>query len=156
VEVRVTDRGPFIDGRIIDLSRAAADRIDMVLAGIAKVRVEVIPSPPLPQASRPPPVESTRAEEPPAVAAEPRPQPSVRFAVQVAALRDATAAEALRRQMESRYGASRAVRRDGNPQFWRVLVGELDSEESAAQLSRKIREQNPEMASAFVVRLEDR
>lgn len=153
VEVRVTDRGPFVDGRIIDLSRAAADRIDMVLAGIAKVRMEVIPPPPLPQATRTPPSESTPAEEPPA---EPQAQPSVRFGVQVAALRDATAAEALRRQMESRYGSSRVVRRDGNPRFWRVLVGELDSEESAVQLSREIREQNPEMASAFVVRLEDR
>jgi rare lipoprotein A len=42
VEVRITDRGPFIHGRIIDLSREAARRIDMIQAGTARVRIEVI------------------------------------------------------------------------------------------------------------------
>lgn len=42
VEVRITDRGPFVHGRIIDLSRAAALRIDMIQAGTARVRIEVI------------------------------------------------------------------------------------------------------------------
>jgi len=37
VLVTVNDRGPFIDGRIIDLSRAAAEKIDMITAGIADV-----------------------------------------------------------------------------------------------------------------------
>ncbi len=45
VDVRITDRGPFIDGRIIDLSLAAAREIDMVRAGIAKVRLRVIDPP---------------------------------------------------------------------------------------------------------------
>lgn len=39
VWVRINDRGPFIGGRIIDLSKAAADSIGMVDAGTAKVRV---------------------------------------------------------------------------------------------------------------------
>jgi len=42
VEVRITDRGPFVHGRIIDLSREAARRIDMIQAGTARVRIEVI------------------------------------------------------------------------------------------------------------------
>lgn len=51
VEVRVTDRGPFVDGRIIDLSMGAADRIGMVRDGIVKVRLKVIhaPAPPAPE-----------------------------------------------------------------------------------------------------------
>ena len=40
VVVRVNDRGPFVTGRIIDLSQAAAKRIDMVRAGVVRVRVE--------------------------------------------------------------------------------------------------------------------
>lgn len=40
--VRINDRGPFVDGRIIDLSNAAAHDIDMVKKGTAKVQVEVI------------------------------------------------------------------------------------------------------------------
>lgn len=40
--VRINDRGPFVDGRIIDLSNVAAKDIDMVTKGTAKVRLEVI------------------------------------------------------------------------------------------------------------------
>jgi rare lipoprotein A len=43
VYVRVTDRGPFGSrGRILDLSRAAAERLAMLRAGVAKLRVEVV------------------------------------------------------------------------------------------------------------------
>ena len=43
VLVRVTDRGPYGPrGRILDLSRAAADRLGMLRAGVAKVKVEVL------------------------------------------------------------------------------------------------------------------
>ena len=42
VRVRINDRGPFVDGRIIDLSRGAARRIDMVKAGVAPVEVKVV------------------------------------------------------------------------------------------------------------------
>jgi len=45
VEVRITDRGPFVRGRIIDLSYAAARRLDMVKAGVVPVRVRVIALP---------------------------------------------------------------------------------------------------------------
>ncbi len=39
VAVRVNDRGPFVSGRIIDVSKAAAKQIDMVGAGVAKVKI---------------------------------------------------------------------------------------------------------------------
>lgn len=42
VEVRITDRGPFVKGRIIDLSYAAAKRIDMVREGVARVKLVVL------------------------------------------------------------------------------------------------------------------
>lgn len=42
VEVIITDRGPFIKGRIIDLSRAAAEKLQMISQGVAAVRVEVL------------------------------------------------------------------------------------------------------------------
>lgn len=45
VSVRVTDRGPFVDGRVIDLSLAAARKIEMVGPGTARVKLKVI-SPP--------------------------------------------------------------------------------------------------------------
>jgi rare lipoprotein A len=42
VKVRVNDRGPFIAGRIIDLSPRAAGKIDMKEQGLARVKVEVL------------------------------------------------------------------------------------------------------------------
>lgn len=40
VKVRVNDRGPFVAGRIIDLTRKAAEKLDMVNAGLAKVSIK--------------------------------------------------------------------------------------------------------------------
>ena len=45
VKVRIIDRGPFVDGRIIDLSLAAAREIEMVRPGIAHVKLKVIKPP---------------------------------------------------------------------------------------------------------------
>lgn len=42
VVVTVNDRGPFVQGRIIDLSKSAAETIGLTEKGLAKVRVEVI------------------------------------------------------------------------------------------------------------------
>ena len=39
VKVRINDRGPFVAGRIIDLTRKAAQKIDMVNAGVVKVKI---------------------------------------------------------------------------------------------------------------------
>lgn len=44
VEVRINDRGPFVRGRIIDLSAAAANELGIVREGVARVRVRVIES----------------------------------------------------------------------------------------------------------------
>jgi rare lipoprotein A len=48
VEVRVNDRGPFREGRIVDVSLAAARHLGMVLAGIVPVRLRVLALPGLP------------------------------------------------------------------------------------------------------------
>src|SRR6266508_2623317 len=83
VDVRITDRGPFYDNRVIDLSHAAARAIDMIGPGVARVRIEVI-------------------ETPSAVVAA-----TGNFAVQVGAYRDRSSAERIRREMEQRYGSAR-------------------------------------------------
>ncbi len=45
VHVRINDRGPFVEGRIIDLSRAAAGKLNMVGTGVAEVEVRIIENP---------------------------------------------------------------------------------------------------------------
>lgn len=127
VEVRITDRGPFIDGRIIDLSHAAARAIEMVRPGTAPVRLEVIHSPPVVPGA---------------------------FAVQVGAFQDRGNAQRYCGLMQTRYGAARVVLRDGNPQMWRVLVGSEVTENGAHSLAARIRTDTGEKLS-FVVRLDD-
>jgi rare lipoprotein A len=42
VTVRINDRGPFIDGRVIDVSQAAAEELRMVGRGVTKVKLDVV------------------------------------------------------------------------------------------------------------------
>jgi len=126
VEVRIIDRGPFIDGRIIDLSHAAARAIDLVGPGIAQVRVDVITAPPA------------------AIAA-------TVFAVQVAAYADQKRAEKLRNTLGHEYGSAQIVYRAGAPPTWRVLVGRERTIDEANLLARKVA---LETGSGFVVRLD--
>jgi rare lipoprotein A len=44
VVVRINDRGPYKSGRVIDLSMAAARRLDMVRAGVVRVRLQILSS----------------------------------------------------------------------------------------------------------------
>jgi peptidoglycan lytic transglycosylase len=127
VEVRVIDRGPFVDGRIIDLSHAAARAIDLIGPGVAQVRIEILR---LPEATGP-----------------------VAFAVQVGAFRDRANADRVRTRMAAQYGSARLVLRQGSPAVWRVLVGSEPTEEAANALSTRIRAESSEK-NAFVVRLD--
>jgi len=128
VDLRITDRGPFADGRIIDISHAAARAIEMIGPGLARVRIEVIRLPEVAASSL--------------------------FAVQVGAFRDRRNAERVRSEMETRYGPARLVMRAGNPNMWRVLVGSATTENQANSLAVRIRQESGEKSQAFVVRLD--
>jgi rare lipoprotein A len=127
VDVRIIDRGPFVDGRVIDLSHAAARAIDLLGPGVAPVRLEVIRLP-----------ESI--------------EPAV-FAVQVGAFRSRENADRLRDAMAARYGTARVVLRQGNPDLWRVLVGAEATTDAAGALAARIHAETGEN-SGFVVRLD--
>ena len=128
VDVRIIDRGPFIDGRIIDLSHAAAQAIDLIGPGVAQVRLEIL----------------SLAEIPPA---------DNWYAVQAGAFADKSRAERLRDLLERDYGPARLVMRAGSPTIWRVVVGSVPTEDAANDLARRIREK---AGNAFVVRLDSR
>ena len=126
VDVRIIDRGPFIDGRIIDLSHAAASAIGMIVSGTARVRMEVIQAP--------------------------AGAPGALFVVQVGAFRDHANAERVRDRMQTLYGSARLLERAENPGVWRVLVGEGSSQNEADALSARIRRESGEK-NAFAIRL---
>ena len=136
VDVRITDRGPFVKGRIIDLSRAAAEEIAMIGPGTAKVELRVIatgvrvtPNAPKKASAAPAPVAAVKTE---------------RFGVQVAALSNQQAAEALRVKLESECGVARVVARQGQRTLWRVIAGEAATEEEAGEIAVRLRERHPQ------------
>jgi rare lipoprotein A len=129
VDVRINDRGPFIDERIIDLSHAAAQAIDLIGPGVARVRLEVLLAP---------------------AAVTSRVYTGV-FSVQVGAFRVRSNADRVRAEMEARYGSARLVLQTGTTDIWRVLVGHEASVNDAGILAKRIRSEQ-ELAHAFVVR----
>jgi rare lipoprotein A len=166
VDVRITDRGPFVRGRILDLSHAAAMAIEMVGPGTAKVKITVVAASAVvetvalraPAAAPPPaPAPAPATTNPiPALPTPVEPFAGAKFAVQVGAFADHAKAERIRSAMESRYGSAALVMRDGSPPLWRVLVGREETEESAEALAERIRAGAQANADgSFVVRLDE-
>jgi rare lipoprotein A len=126
VVVRIIDRGPFVENRIIDLSFGAARALDMVAAGVAPVRLEVL-SPINPDAGW--------------------------FAVQVGAFASRANAERLARRLRG-YGMTSIQDYDGpSGRLYRVRVGRLAGQAPARQLAEQLRA--CEHLPGFVVRLDD-
>ncbi|HEU0123666.1 MAG TPA: septal ring lytic transglycosylase RlpA family protein [Bryobacteraceae bacterium] len=127
-EVRITDRGPFVKGRIIDLSRSAAREIELIREGTAKVRITVIP----------PPKSYLRGRQ---------------FTIQVSSLSAKPRAESLQRQLAAQYKDVAVRYRSANPkgghaEAWRVVVGRESSPADALRLLERLREKFPH---AFIV-----
>jgi rare lipoprotein A len=127
VNVRVIDRGPFVEGRIIDLSKAAARQIGLLGPGIGQVRLEVTGAPP--------------------------DIPSNDFyAVQVGAFSVAANAERVRMQYAQRFGTAQLALKQGAVPLWRVLIGKEPSIAAAQELANVLSAEN---RAVFVVRLDE-
>jgi rare lipoprotein A len=124
VEVRINDRGPFVDGRAIDLSYAAARTIGMIGPGTTRVRIEVLgtaaaPAAPSPAAAPPPPAAAPAFVSPP-----PRDLPTSSFTVEVAALSDPAKAQHLRQVLATRFPDAFVSPLSGvSHSYYRVRIG---------------------------------
>jgi rare lipoprotein A len=126
--VRITDRGPFVDNRIIDLSMAAAQEIDSMGAGVVPVRLEIL-----------------------SAAIDPG---SGFFTVQIGAFRDHGNAERLRERLNASYSPIFIQRYDSpDGLFYRVRVGKVPGEDAARQLGEQMRSR--EGFTPMVVRLDE-
>lgn len=116
--VRVNDRGPFIRGRIIDLSYGAAKKLGMVEKGIAKVRIKVV------------------KWESPKIKKRGISRAGLNnYTVQVGSFTKRENAIKLKNQLEKSFRDVRIVVHDTNQyRFYRVRVGINLSKESALQL----------------------
>lgn len=128
VTVRITDRGPFVEGRIIDLSRAAARQIGLIGPGTAPVRIEFL-----------------------GYAAPPQLPEAAVFAVQAGAFADLGNASELRERLRKRYDPVEIISPDGPGGLHRVLVGRFPTMEEAEAAASALRE---EVEGVFVVRVQ--
>jgi len=127
VNVRVIDRGPFVKGRVIDLSKAAARTIGLLGPGVGEVKIEVISAP--------------------------RDIPRNDFyAVQTGAFANRESAERLRSQYAERFGNAQLALKHAPTPLWRVLVGKEPSIQAAEQLAIVLGAENK---NVFVVRLDE-
>lgn len=125
--VRITDRGPFVDNRIIDLSQAAAREIESIGPGVVPVRIEVLGN-----------VDVTAGF----------------FTVQVGAFHDRGNAERLRDRLSVSYSPIFIQQYDSSDgAFYRVRVGRISGEQAAQDFGEKLR--TTEGFSPMVLRLDE-
>jgi rare lipoprotein A len=127
VVVRITDRGPFIRGRILDLSLAAAKQVDVWQPGVAKVRLEVLELPaPLDKGGR--------------------------WAVQIGAFKKEAAANRLVNRLSRRYHTAKVLCFSSPVGDWWVRVRVLDDDRKRAE--EVAHDTSTPQGAVFLVRLD--
>jgi rare lipoprotein A len=125
--VRITDRGPFIPGRILDLSLAAARQVDVWLPGVAAVRIDVLEAPaPLDIGGR--------------------------WAVQIGAFGDEGSAAELASRLTRRYHTAKVLSFSSPIGDWWVRVRVLNDDRNRAE--ELAREAPSSEGAVFLVRLD--
>jgi rare lipoprotein A len=125
VVVRITDRGPFVRGRIIDLSLAAAKAVGVYLPGVARVRVEAF--------------------------ASANPEPAGRWCVQVGAFSREKDAIKLKEQLSRRYTTAKVIEFAGPTGHWVRVNPQQADRAHATQVAEGIRTGDPD-ALPYLVR----
>jgi rare lipoprotein A len=126
VMVRITDRGPFIEDRVIDLSLAAAKTVDVWRPGTAMVKIEVLSAPaPIAEGGR--------------------------WCVQIGAFQSDKEARKLREKLQDRYGSANVVQFTGPTGEWVRLRPEGDDKHQAEEVASKT---HVKEGGVFLVRLD--
>jgi rare lipoprotein A len=124
--MRITDRGPFVEGRIIDLTIAAAKATGVYRAGSARVRVEVYRTPK--------PINS-----------------GGRWCVQIGAFTSEGKANKLKAQLKRKYPGANVIEFSGEASYWVRIRPEGDDRRQAERIARTLR---PAQGAAFLTRLD--
>ena len=126
VIVRITDRGPFIEDRIIDLSLAAAKAVDVWRPGTAVVKVEVLSSPaPIGEGGR--------------------------WCVQIGAFQSEREARKLKEKLQDRYQTAKVIQFTGPTGEWVRIRPAGDDKKQAQEVAAKT---HVKEGGVFLVRLD--
>jgi rare lipoprotein A len=126
--MRITDRGPFVDGRMLDLTIASAKATGIYRVGTAEVRLDVFQTPK--------PIER-----------------GGRWCVQIGAFKSERKAEKLKSELLRRYPGSNVIEFPGEDSYWVRIRPQGDNREQAESIARHLRPSEVE-AEAFLTRLD--
>ncbi len=124
--MRVTDRGPFVQGRLLDLSMASAKATGVYRAGLADVRIDVYQTPH--------PIDA-----------------GGRWCVQIGAFEHERKAEKLREQLERKYDSAQVIDFEGPTGYWVRIRPQGDNRQQAELIARRLK---PAEGDAYLVRLD--
>jgi rare lipoprotein A len=125
--MRVTDRGPFVEGRILDMTIASAKATGVYRSGVARVRIDVYETP-----------------KPLAIGG--------RWCVQIGAFHSEGEAIRLKRELESAYPTANVIEFPGQERsFWVRIRPKGDNRQMAVYIERHI---HPSEGNAFLTRLD--
>lgn len=125
--MRITDRGPFVEGRILDMTIASAKATGVYRSGVARVRIDVYETP-----------------KPLAIGG--------RWCVQIGAFHSEREANGLKRELERTYPAANVIEFPGQEKsFWVRIRPKGDNRQMAVYIERHI---HPSEGNAFLTRLD--
>jgi rare lipoprotein A len=124
--MRITDRGPFVEGRMLDLTIASAKATGVYRAGLVRVRMDVY-------------------ETPKAI------DSGGRWCVQIGAFHNEHAARKLKSKLLSRYPGANVIEFPGEDSYWVRIRPQGDNREEAELIARRLR---PAEGEAFLTRLD--
>jgi rare lipoprotein A len=124
--MRITDRGPFVDGRILDLTVASAKATGVYRAGLARVRVDVYETPkPIGRGGR--------------------------WCVQIGAFHNEREARKLKAQLLKKYPDASVIEFPGENSYWVRIRPSGDNRQQAESIAERLR---PAEGEAFLTRLD--
>jgi len=124
--MRITDRGPFVDGRIVDLTIASAKATGVYRAGLVRVRIDVYQTPK--------PIET-----------------GGRWCVQIGAFHSEELALKLKTQLQVRYPDASVIEFSGTDSYWVRIRPQGDNRTMAETIAQRLQ---PEEGEAFLTRLD--
>jgi rare lipoprotein A len=124
--MRITDRGPFVDGRILDLTIASAKATGVYRAGLAQVRIDVYETPK--------PIDT-----------------GGRWCVQIGAFHRERSARKLKAQLQRKYPDANVIEFPGEDSYWVRIRPLGDNRHQAESIAHHLR---PDEGEAFLTRLD--
>ena len=126
--MRITDRGPFVEGRVLDMTKASAMATGVYRAGLAQVRIDVYRTPK--------PMET-----------------GGRWCVQIGAFHKEHEARKLQSKLEDKYPGANVIEFPGTDSYWVRIRPAGDNREVAERIAQKLRLKDAD-ASAYLTRLD--